>query len=77
LCFSSVVRMKPSYWMSSRAHRSRKTAAIRSLCSCGLSPFSRAMRSMFCPCSSVPVRKNTRAPARRRARVSASTATVL
>jgi hypothetical protein len=52
--------MKRSYSTSSRTHSPLKTAAISSQYACGALPFSRAMRSMFWPCSSVPVRKKTR-----------------
>ena len=70
----SVVRMKSSFEISRRFHSACHFGAIRSHHSWGEMPAWRARRSMFTPCSSVPVRKKTSAPARRfqRAMVSAA-----
>ena len=74
----SVVRMKSSFEMCrSRAHlpergsRPRRQTRVVSL------PAFCAARSTFCPCSSVPVRKNTSSPSRRRDRAIASATIVV
>jgi len=58
----SVVRMKSSFEMPIRFHSCRNSAEISSAYCCGVFPAACAARSIFCPCSSVPVRKKVSAP---------------
>ena len=73
----SVVRMKSSFEMPSRFQSATHRGAMRSVHSWGDTPSSRALRSMFTPCSSVPVRKKTSVPASRFHRAIVSAASVV
>jgi hypothetical protein len=51
--------MKSLFEIPTRFQVALNFSAISSQYACGSIPYSRAMRSIFCPCSSSPVRKKT------------------
>jgi hypothetical protein len=69
--------MKSSLEMSRAAHSSVQRGTISSVHSSGLRPLAAAALATFTPCSSVPVKKCTDRPCRRRQRAMKSHATVV
>ena len=61
-CRGSVVRMKSSLVIERVRHSSWYRLTTRSASSLGRKPCCFAVRSIFWPCSSVPVRKRTSRP---------------
>jgi hypothetical protein len=77
VCLNSEVRIKSSLEMRRLCHNFFVSSAIPSTNTSGVSPAFCAASSIFCPCSSIPVRKKTSCPIKRLNRAKTSQAIVV